>query len=322
MSDPFFQPISGFDLPRFAGVPTFMRLPHVTLMDARVKDVDIGVIGVPWDSGTTNRPGPRHGPRQLRDASTMIRAEHPVSGMRPFEAMNITDLGDVGPNPADIIDSMERITAFYNLVKDAGIIPMTAGGDHLTSLPVLRALAKEAPVGMVHFDSHTDLFHSYFGGTMYTHGTSFRRAVEEELLDPKRVIQIGIRGTQYDSEDLDFAKSVGIRVIKIEEFHDRGVADVMREAREIVGTDPTYLSYDIDFVDPTFAPGTGTPEVGGPNSYQALQVVRELDGLNLIGADLVEVSPPFDPSGGTAFLGVSIMFEILCQLSASRARKK
>ena len=322
MSDPFFQPISGFDLPRFAGVPTFMRLPHVTLMDARVKDVDIGVIGVPWDSGTTNRPGPRHGPRQLRDASTMIRAEHPVSGMRPFEAMNIADLGDVGPNPADIIDSMERITAFYNLVKDAGIIPMTAGGDHLTSLPVLRALAKEAPVGMVHFDSHTDLFHSYFGGTMYTHGTPFRRAVEEELLDPKRVIQIGIRGTQYDSEDLDFAKSVGIRVIKIEEFHDRGVADVMREAREIVGTDPTYLSYDIDFVDPTFAPGTGTPEVGGPNSYQALQVVRELDGLNLIGADLVEVSPPFDSSGGTAFLGVSIMFEILCQLSASRARKK
>lgn len=322
MSDPFFQPISGFDLPRFAGVPTFMRLPHVTLMDARVKDVDIGVIGVPWDSGTTNRPGPRHGPRQLRDASTMIRAEHPVSGMRPFEAMNIADLGDVGPNPADIIDSMERITAFYNLVKDAGIIPMTAGGDHLTSLPVLRALAKEAPVGMVHFDSHTDLFHSYFGGTRYTHGTPFRRAVEEELLDPKRVIQIGIRGTQYDSEDLDFAKSVGIRVIKIEEFHDRGVADVMREAREIVGTDPTYLSYDIDFVDPTFAPGTGTPEVGGPNSYQALQVVRELDGLNLIGADLVEVSPPFDPSGGTAFLGVSIMFEILCQLSASRARKK
>lgn len=322
MSDPFFQPISGFDLPRFAGVPTFMRLPHVTLMDARVKDVDIGLIGVPWDSGTTNRPGPRHGPRQLRDASTMIRAEHPVSGMRPFEAMNIADLGDVGPNPADIIDSMERITAFYNLVKDAGIIPMTAGGDHLTSLPVLRALAKEAPVGMVHFDSHTDLFHSYFGGTMYTHGTPFRRAVEEELLDPKRVIQIGIRGTQYDSEDLDFAKSVGIRVIKIEEFHDRGVADVMREAREIVGTDPTYLSYDIDFVDPTFAPGTGTPEVGGPNSYQALQVVRELDGLNLIGADLVEVSPPFDPSGGTAFLGVSIVFEILCQLSASRARKK
>ena len=322
MSDPFFQPISGFDLPRFAGVPTFMRLPQITLGDARLSDVDIGIIGVPWDSGTTNRPGPRHGPRQLRDASTMIRAEHPVSGIRPFEAMNIADLGDVGPNPADIIDSMDRITAFYDQVKKAGITPMTAGGDHLTSLPVLRALAKDAPVGMVHFDSHTDLFHSYFGGTMYTHGTPFRRAVEEGLLDPKRVVQIGIRGTQYDSEDLDFAKSVGIRVIKIEEFHDRGVIDVMSEARDIVGQDYTYLSYDIDFVDPTFAPGTGTPEVGGPNSYQALQVVRELNGVNLIGADMVEVSPPFDPSGGTAFLGVSIMFEILCQLSASRARKK
>ena len=322
MSDPFFQPVSGFDLPRFAGVPTFMRLPHITLEDARLSDVDIGIIGVPWDSGTTNRPGPRHGPRQLRDASTMIRAEHPVSGIRPFEAMNIADLGDVGPNPADIVDSMDRITAFYDQVKKAGITPMTAGGDHLTSLPVLRALAKDEPVGMVHFDSHTDLFHSYFGGTMYTHGTPFRRAVEEGLLDAKRVVQIGIRGTQYDSEDLDFAKSVGIRVIKIEEFHARGVTDVMSEAREIVGQVPTYLSYDIDFVDPTFAPGTGTPEVGGPNSYQALQVVRELNGVNLIGADMVEVSPPFDPGGGTAFLGVSIMFEILCQLSASRTRKK
>lgn len=322
MSDPFFQPVSGFDLPRFAGVPTFMRLPHVAPEDARLNDVDIGIIGVPWDSGTTNRPGPRHGPRQLRDASTMIRAEHPVSGVRPFEAMNIADLGDVGPNPADIIDSMERITAFFNQVKNAGITPMTAGGDHLTSLPVLRALAKDAPVGMVHFDSHTDLFHSYFGGTLYTHGTPFRRAVEEGLLDPERVVQIGIRGTQYDSEDLDFAKSVGIRVIKIEEFHARGVSDVMSEAREIVGQGPTYLSYDIDFVDPTFAPGTGTPEVGGPNSYQALQVVRELNGIDLIGADMVEVSPPFDPSGGTAFLGVSIMFEIICQLSTARERKK
>lgn len=322
MSDPFFQPVSGFDLPRFAGVPTFMRLPHVAPEDARLNDVDIGIIGVPWDSGTTNRPGPRHGPRQLRDASTMIRAEHPVSGVRPFEAMNIADLGDVVPNPADIIDSMERITAFFNQVKNAGITPMTAGGDHLTSLPVLRALAKDAPVGMVHFDSHTDLFHSYFGGTLYTHGTPFRRAVEEGLLDPKRVVQIGIRGTQYDSEDLDFAKSVGIRVIKIEEFHARGVSDVMSEAREIVGQGPTYLSYDIDFVDPTFAPGTGTPEVGGPNSYQALQVVRELNGIDLIGADMVEVSPPFDPSGGTAFLGVSIMFEIICQLSTARERKK
>ena len=314
MSDPLFLPISGFDLPRFAGVPTFMRLPHVSLDEARIKDVEIGIIGVPWDSGTTNRPGPRHGPRQLRDASTMIRAEHPVSGVRPYERSNCADLGDVSINPADIEDSMNRITAFYNKVLEKGIKPLTAGGDHLTSLPVLRALADKAPLGMIHFDSHTDLFHSYFDGTMFTHGTPFRRAVEENLLDPKRVVQIGIRGTQYDTEDLDFAKSVGIRVIKIEEFFDRGIQDVMAEAREIVGEKETYVSYDIDFIDPAFAPGTGTPEVGGPNSYEALKVVRELTGIKIVGADMVEVSPPFDPSSNTAFLGVSIMFELLCQM--------
>ncbi|MBW4981004.1 agmatinase [Mameliella sp. CS4] len=316
MSDQFFHPVSGFDLPRFAGVPTFMRLPHLTPDHPRFQDVQVGFVGVPWDSGTTNRPGPRHGPRQLRDASTMIRAQHAATGMRPFEAANCADLGDVGPNPADIPDSMARITAFYTQLQQAGIRPLTAGGDHLTSLPVLRALAKDGPLGMVHFDSHTDLFHSYFGGTMYTHGTPFRRAVEEGLLDPKRIIQIGIRGTMYDSEDRDFAAANGIRIVTIEEFFARGVAEVMEEARATVGSAPCYVSYDIDFVDPTFAPGTGTPEVGGPNSYQALQVCRELEGLDIVGADLVEVSPPFDQAGGTAFLGVSIMFELLCAMLA------
>ena len=287
MSDPYFKPVSGFDLPRFAGVPTFMRLPHVAVDAPKIKDVDIGIIGVPWDSGTTNRPGPRHGPRQLRDASTMIRAQHPVSGIRPYEKLNCADLGDVSINPADIEDSMERITSFYKKLTEKGIKPLTAGGDHLTSLPVLRALAEKAPLGMIHFDSHTDLFHSYFDGTMFTHGTPFRRAVEESLLDPKRVIQIGIRGTQYDSEDLDFANSAGIKVIKIDEFFDRGIQDVMAEAREIVGEKETYVSYDIDFIDPAFAPGTGTPEVGGPNSYEALKVVRELTGVKIVGADMV-----------------------------------
>ena len=314
MSDPFFKPVSGFDLPRFAGVPTFMRLPHVTLDSPKIRDVDIGIIGVPWDSGTTNRPGPRHGPRQLRDASTMIRAQHPVSGIRPYEKLNCADLGDVSINPAEIEDSMNRITTFYKKVVEKGIKPLTAGGDHLTSLPVLRAISNNRPLGMIHFDSHTDLFHSYFDGTMFTHGTPFRRAVEENLLDPKRVIQIGIRGTQYDREDLDFADSVGIRVVKIEEFFDRGIQDVMTEAREIVGDKETYISYDIDFIDPAFAPGTGTPEVGGPNSYEALKVVRELAGVKIVGADMVEVSPPFDPSSNTAFLGVSVMFELLCQM--------
>ena len=314
MSDPFFKPVSGFDLPRFAGVPTFMRLPHVPLEAPKIKEVDIGIIGVPWDSGTTNRPGPRHGPRQLRDASTMIRAQHPVSGVRPYEKLNCADLGDVSINPADIEDSMNRITSFYKKVIEKGIKPLTAGGDHLTSLPVLRAVADKGPLGMIHFDSHTDLFHSYFDGTMFTHGTPFRRAIEENLLDPKRVIQIGIRGTQYDREDLDFANSVGIRVVKIEEFFDRGIEDVMAEAREIVGEKETYISYDIDFIDPAFAPGTGTPEVGGPNSYEALKVVRELAGVKIVAADMVEVSPPFDPSSNTAFLGVSVMFELLCQM--------
>ena len=314
MSDTFFHPVSGLDLPRFAGVPTFMRLPHVPLGHERFHDVQIGLIGVPWDSGTTNRPGPRHGPRQLRDASTMMRAQHAVSGVRPFETARCADLGDVGPNPADIEDSMARITAFYDEVVAAGIMPLTAGGDHLTSLPVLRSVAKKGPVGMIHFDSHTDLFHSYFGGMMYTHGTPFRRAVEEGLLDPKRVVQIGLRGTMYDTEDRDFAAAEGIRLILIEEFFARGVEDVMAEAREIAGEGETYISYDIDFVDPTFAPGTGTPEVGGPNAFQALQVVRELKGVNIVGADMVEVSPPFDESGGTAFLGVSIMYELLCQM--------
>ena len=320
MTDTFFHPISGFELPRFAGIPTFMRLPHMTPEHPRYSEVQVGIIGVPWDSGTTNRPGPRHGPRQLRDASTMIRAENGITQVRPFEMVNCADLGDVGPNPADIMDSMERITAFYQSVVDAGIVPLTAGGDHLSSLPILRAVAKDKPVGMIHFDSHTDLFHSYFGGTMYTHGTPFRRAVEEGMLDPKRVVQIGIRGTAYDREDRDFAASVGIRIIPIEEFHARGVEDVMTEAREIAGTGDTYISYDIDFVDPTFAPGTGTPEIGGPNSFQALQVARLLDGVKIVGADMVEVSPPFDPSGATAYLGVSVMFEMLCIMAGVIAK--
>lgn len=315
MADDYFQPVSGMDLPRFAGVPTFMRLPHVSFDNARIEDVDIGLIGVPWDSGTTNRPGPRHGPRQMRDASTMIRAGNGVTGIRPFELAKCADLGDVGPNPADIPDSIDRITAFYNRVLDYGILPLTAGGDHLSTLPILRAVARDGAVGMIHFDAHTDLFHSYFDGTMYTHGTPFRRAVEEGLLDPKRVCMIGIRGTAYDTEDRDFAVAEGIRVIPIEEFHARPLSEIMAEAREIVGTDRTYVSYDIDFVDPAFAPGTGTPEVGGPNSWQALQVAQELKGINVVGADLVEVSPPFDPSGGTAYLGVSIMFELLCVMA-------
>ena len=320
MTKGFFTPVAGFDLPRFAGVPSFMRLPHVPFEHPRFGEVEIGLIGAPWDGGTTNRPGARHGPRQLRDLSTMIRAMNGETWVAPFEMVNCADLGDVPPNPGDLMDSMARMEAFYSRVVAAGIRPLTGGGDHLCSLPILRAVAKDRPVGFIQFDSHTDLNDCYFGTSRYNHGTPFRRAIEEGLIDPRRYCLIGIRGTAYGREDWDFAASVGIRIIPIGEYHARGAEDVMTEAREIVGAAPVYVTYDIDFVDPTFAPGTGTPEVGGPNSWEALQVARGLRGLDIVGADLVEVSPPFDASGGTAWLGISLMFEMLCSMAEAVAR--
>ena len=320
--DGFFTPVSGFDVPRFAGIPTFMRLPHVGLDHPRLRDVQIGLIGAPWDGGTTNRPGARHGPRQLRDASTMIRAVNGATWVAPFERARCADLGDVAPNPGDLMDSLARMQAFYARVHAAGILPLTAGGDHLCTLPILRALAATRPLGMIQFDSHTDLNDVYFGTSRYNHGTPFRRAVEEGLLDPKRYVIIGVRGTAYGREDWDFAVANGIRIIPIAEFQARGADEVMAEAREIVGAGETYVTYDIDFVDPTFAPGTGTPEVGGPSSWAALQVAQGLAGVKVIGADLVEVSPPFDASGGTAWLGVSLMFEMLCVMAQCVAAQR
>lgn len=317
-----FQPVSGSDLARFAGVPTFMRLPHLQREDALYKQIDIGLVGVPWDGGTTNRPGARHGPRQLRDLSTMIRAVHPVSRINPYTLCNCADLGDVPPNPADLMDSLDRVSTYFTGLKNDNIIPLTAGGDHLITLPILRGLAKDGPLGMIHFDAHTDLFDQYFGGTKYTHGTPFRRAIEEGLLDPKRVVQIGIRGTMYDGEDIEFGRANGVTILMIEDLMERGFKDVMAEARSIVGLEPTYCSFDIDFIDPAFAPGTGTPEIGGADTYTAQRLVREMHGLDLVGADLVEVSPPFDQSGSTAWVGASIMFELLCVLAASQSGKE
>ncbi len=246
-----------------------MRLPVVDETHARASDVDIGIVGVPWDGGTTNRPGARHGPRQLRDLSTMIRATHPVSHISPFKMVNCADMGDCPINPADLEDTMKRVTAFYANLKSRGITPMTAGGDHLVSLPVLRGLASDAPVGMIHFDAHTDLFDSYFDGFKYTHGTPFRRAIEEGLLDPKRVVQIGIRGTMYDGEDIEWGRANGVTIITMDEFAEQSIADVMKQARNIVGDQPTYVSFDIDCIDPAFAPGTGTPEIGGFTTREA-----------------------------------------------------
>lgn len=323
MSDSFFQPVSGFDLPRFAGVPTFMRLPHVGPEDDRMADVDIGLVGIPWDGGTTNRPGARHGPRQLRDLSTMIRASHPVTRVDPFSMANCADLGDVGPNPVSLEDTFNRVVGFYERLTETGITPLSLGGDHFLSYPVLKGLVgKSGPVGMIHFDAHTDLMDCYFGDFKLTHGTPFRRAIEAGLLDPKRTVQIGIRGTAYDFEDIEWGEEHGVRIIRIEELMDRGAADVMEEARRIVGDARTYVSFDIDFIDPAFAPGTGTPEIGGPDTFTAQRCVRLLEGVDIVGADVVEVSPPFDPSGATAWVGISIAYEILCVMAgAVRARK-
>ena len=318
----FFQPLSGMEVPRFAAPATFMRLPHVPLDHARIGEVEIGIVGIPWDGGTTNRAGARHGPRQMRDMSSMIRRMHPVTRRVPFDAANVADLGDVSVNPAGLEDTLGRVEGFYRRLAELGIAPLTAGGDHLTTLPVLRGIARRQPVGSIHFDSHTDLNDSYFGGCKFTHGTPFRRAVEEGLIDPRRMVQIGIRGTMYDGEDYEFARSVGARLIPIEEFRERGLAAVMAEARQIVGAAPTYVTFDIDFIDPAYAPGTGTPEIGGPTSYEAQACLRALDGLDVIGADVVEVSPPFDPSGNTAFLGVSMMFELLCVMTGALERSR
>ena len=210
-----YLPLSGMDLPRFAGIPTFMRLPHLSLEQAQ--EVQIGLIGVPWDGGTTNRPGPRHGPRQLRDYSTMIRMVNQATGARPFHTVRCADLGDCPVNPADLQDSLTRISAFYGRVRKQGIVPMTAGGDHLVSLPVLRGLVgKGAPVAMIHFDAHTDFYDSYFGGFRFTHGTPFRRAAEEGLIDASRVVQIGIRVSAYDGDDVECARADGVLISVVE----------------------------------------------------------------------------------------------------------
>ncbi|MFZ2871337.1 agmatinase [Zavarzinia sp.] len=313
MSDRAFpQPQDAAVIPRFAGLPTFMRLPMAT--DPSL--VDIALVGVPFDGGTTNRAGARHGPREIRNASAFMRKIHHVTGVAPYDRARVADLGDSPVNPIDLMDSLRLITGFFTELKQAGCIPITAGGDHLISLPILRALAADGPVGMIHFDAHSDTNDRYFGDNLYTHGTPFRRAVEEGLLDPKRVVQIGIRGSIYDPSDLDFARAAGFRIIFIEEFIRRTAEDIIAEARDIVGAGRTYVSFDVDSIDPAQAPGTGTPEIGGFSTFEGQRMVRGLAGLDIIGADVVEVSPPFDVSNMTSLLGATLMFELLCVIAA------
>ena len=305
-----FTPVSGVDTPRFAGAATFMRLP---LLPPEMADAaDIALIGVPWDGGTTNRPGARHGPRQVREMSSMIRRCHHASGVMPFDRRKIADFGDAPVNPVDLDDALRRVEKFFADITKAGAAPFSVGGDHLVTLPILRALARDRPLGMIQVDAHSDTWDSYFGGSRFTHGTGFRRAIEEGLLDPRRVVQVGLRGGLYDKSDKDWGLARGVRMVEIEEFHEKGPAAVAAEARAIVGDRPLYVSFDIDGVDPAFAPGTGTPEVGGVYPREAQFFLRALRGLDIVGADVVEVSPPFDPGGGTALVAATMMFEILC----------
>jgi guanidinopropionase len=242
--------------------------------------------------------------------------------LSPYELCRVGDHGDAPVNPIDLADSLKRIEAFYASLHKAGAAPLSAGGDHLITLPILRAIGRQAPLGLIHFDAHSDTGDTYFGGEKFTHGTPFRRAVEEGLIDPNRVTQIGVRGSMYAPDEKDWAESVGIRIVPIEEFFRRGPDDVIAEARERVGDGPAYVSFDVDGLDPVYAPGTGTPEVGGFSTAEAQRMLRGLEGLDLVGGDVVEVSPPFDPSGNTALVGATMMFEILCVLAPAVHRRK
>lgn len=297
--------------PRYSGIPTFMRTPLVETLDG----VDIGLIGVPYDGGVTNRAGARHGPREIRNQSSLMRTIHHINRESPFDIANIADLGDVSfsePFNHQVVNN--DITEFFRLVKESGVIPLSAGGDHSITYPIFKGIASDGPVGMIHVDAHTDTWGEIWGSKFH-HGSPFRLAVEDGLLDPKRTIQIGIRGAQNFMDGIDFSLDSGMRVVFMEEFFEIGVKEVIKEALMIVGDGPTYISFDVDGLDPVFAPGTGTPEVGGITTIEAQTLLRGLKGLNLIGADVVEVAPPFDQTGNTALVGATMMYEILCLLA-------
>lgn len=305
--------------PRYQGIPTFMRTPLVS----EASEVDIALIGVPFDGGVSNRPGARHGPREIRNMSTMIRRVHQVTRMDPYQTCRVGDLGDVFmPHIFDLAATVQDLSDYYRSIHEKGTVPLSAGGDHSITFPILKGIAWDRPVGLIHIDAHTDTWDEFLG-SKFMHGTPFRRAVEEHLVDPKRAIQIGIRGAQNTQEGWQFSVDSGMRVVFMDEFTRLGVEAIVKEARRIVGDGPAYLSFDIDGLDPAFAPGTGTPEVGGITTVEALTLLRGFRDLDLVGGDVVEVSPPFDPSGNTALVGATLMYEILCLLAESiRQRKK
>ena len=310
MTKTFHQPLGGNQMPRFGGPATMMRLPSLP----SAKGLDAAFVGVPFDIGTSNRSGARFGPRQIRAESCLIRPYNMATRAAPFDSLSIADIGDVAINTFNLEKSVAIIEAAYDESLSHNCIPMTMGGDHTIALPILRALKKRyGPVGMVHVDAHADINDTMFGEKI-AHGTPFRRAVEEGLLQCKRSWQIGLRGTGYAADDFDWPRQQGFRVVQAHELWYQSLRPLMEQVRAAVGDAPCYLSFDIDGIDPAFAGGTGTPEVGGLTVPQALELIRGLRGLNLVGADLVEVSPPYDPTGNTALLAANLLYEMLCVL--------
>ena len=306
----FNQPLGGNTMPRFGGWASMMRLP----MRSDATGINAGFVGVPLDIGTSHRPGARFGPRQIRAESSLIRPYNMATGAAPFDSLQVADLGDVAINTYNLLKSVDIIEKHYQPIVDAGCIPLTLGGDHTIVLPILRALKRRhGPVALVHVDAHADVNDDMFGERI-AHGTPFRRAVEEGLLQTDKVWQIGLRGSGYGADDFDWPRLQGFTVVQAHEVWYQSLAPLMARVRESIGQAPCYLSFDIDGLDPAFAGGTGTPEVGGLTVPQGLEIIRGCRGLNLVGADLVEVSPPYDTSGNTALLGANLLFEMLCVL--------
>ncbi|MCP3987833.1 MAG: agmatinase [Actinomycetia bacterium] len=304
------QPLGGNQLPRFAGITTFMRLPG----RSEPAELDVAVVGVPLDIGTSNRPGARFGPRGIRNESVLIRPYNMATRAAPFDSLRIDDTGDVATNPFNLADSMARIESHFGQLLGDDVATVAMGGDHTIVLPILRAMrAKHGPVGVIHVDAHTDINDTMFGEQV-THGTPFRRAVEEGLLDPERVVQIGVRATGYAADDFDWSRQQGFRVVQAEECWHRSLTPLMEEVCQQVDGGPVYLSFDIDGLDPAFAGGTGTPEIGGLTVIQGMEIIRGCRGLDLVGCDLVEVAPAYDPTGNTSLVAANLLYEMLCIL--------
>jgi guanidinobutyrase len=302
------QPLGGNEMPRFAGPGTMMRLPAAE----NAAGLDVCFVGIPMDIGTSNRSGTRFGPKQIRAESVLLRPYNMASRAAPFDSLMVADLGDVPINIFDLKDSVRRIEAYFDAMLLHDVIPLTMGGDHTLTLPILRAMAKKhGPVALLHIDAHADVNEHMFGEAI-AHGTPFRRAVEENLIDIARSFQIGLRGTGYAAEDFDWSRDQGFTVIQAEELWHKSASPLMQDVKDRLGAQPTYLSFDIDALDPAYAPGTGTPEFGGLTTVQALEIIRGCRGLNLVGGDLVEVSPPYDKDGNTALLAANLLYEMLC----------